>query len=323
MITFGAGIGTGFWIGMGAALRNGGPFGIVFAYFIESLIVYIMFIQVGEMTTYQPIHGGFINQIRLYVDDATAFAQGISFAFNWMVCLAAELTAGISVLKMWDTEGVVTTAEYIIIFFVIYVLCNLWPVKAYGYIEYVQSFVKIISMAGVTLFMFVSTCGGLPKSNGAIGYKYWKNPGWIRNGIKGIILALSQAGFAFGGGEHIAVVAGEVKHPRRFIPRCTQPIFWRFCIFFIGNSWLITMNVPYDDDMLNNNHGSLASPYIITMKRGGVKFLPHLLNALILLAVISCGNSSVYIASRSLVACSDIKLIHPIFGWKDRAGRPW
>ncbi|GME79537.1 unnamed protein product [Ambrosiozyma monospora] len=186
MITFGAGIGTGFWIGMGSALRNGGPFGIVFAYFIESLIVYIMFIQVGEMTTYQPIHGGFINQIRLYVDDATAFAQGVSFAFNWMVCLAAELTAGISVLKMWDTEGVVSTAEYIVIFFVIYVVCNIWPVKAYGYIEYVQSFFKIVSMAGATLFMFISTCGGLPNSDGPIGYKYWKNPGWIRNGIKDV-----------------------------------------------------------------------------------------------------------------------------------------
>lgn len=322
MITFGAGIGTGFWVGMGSALREGGPFGIVFAYTIEAYIVYVMFIQTGEMTAYQPIHGGFINQNLLYLDEALSFAQGLNFAFNWMVVLAAELTAGISIIRFWDTKEIVTTAEWIVIFGFIYAIANIWPVKAYGYIEYVQSFIKIVAMAGTTLFMLVATCGGLPKG-GPIGYKYWKNPGWDRNGIQGICLALSQAGFSFGGGEHIAVVAGEVKEPRKFIPRCVNPIFWRLCVFFIGNSWLITMNVPYDDARLNNASGSLTSPYIITMLNGGVKVLPHILNALILLSVISCGNSSVYIGSRSLVACADLNLIHPVFGKKDKKGRPW
>ncbi|KAG0681502.1 hypothetical protein C6P42_004101 [Pichia californica] len=322
MITFGAGIGTGFWVGMGSALREGGPFGIVFAYTIEAYIVYVMFIQTGEMTAYQPIHGGFINQNLLYLDGALSFAQGINFAFNWMVVLAAELTAGINIIRFWDTEHIVSTAEWIVIFGFIYAISNIWPVKAYGYIEYVQSFIKIVAMAGVTLFMLVATCGGLPKG-GPIGYKYWKTPGWDRNGIQGICLALSQAGFSFGGGEHIAVVAGEVKNPRKFIPRCVNPIFWRLCVFFIGNAWLITMNVPYDDHYLNNASGSLTSPYIITMLNGGVKVLPHILNALILLSVISCGNSSVYIGSRSLVACADLNLIHPIFGKKDKSGRPW
>ncbi|KAG7878662.1 hypothetical protein KL938_003805 [Ogataea parapolymorpha] len=321
MITFGAGIGTGFWVGMGSALRQGGPFGIVFAYTINAYIVYVMFIQTGEMTAYQPIHGGFINQTDMYLDKAICFAQGINFAFNWMVVLAAELTAGISILRYWDTNGRVTTAEYIAIFAAIYIAGNVWPIRAYGYIEYVQSFIKIVAMAGITLFMFIGTCGGLPNT-GPIGYKFWKNPGWIRNGIQGIVLAFSQSGFSFGGGEHIAIVAGEVKNPRTFIPRCTQPIFWRLCVFFIGNAWLITMNVPYDDETLNNASGSLASPYIIAMKRGGVKILPDILNALILLSVISCGNSSVYIGSRSLVACADLKVIHPVFGKKDSKGRP-
>ncbi|KAG7712896.1 hypothetical protein KL950_000767 [Ogataea haglerorum] len=321
MITFGAGIGTGFWVGMGSALRQGGPFGIVFAYTINAYIVYVMFIQTGEMTAYQPIHGGFINQIDMYLDKAICFAQGINFAFNWMIVLAAELTAGISILRYWDTNGRVTTAEYICMFAAVYIAGNVWPIRAYGYIEYVQSFIKIIAMAGITLFMFIGTCGGLPNT-GPIGYKFWKNPGWIRNGIQGVVLAFSQSGFAFGGGEHIAIVAGEVKNPRTFIPRCTKPIFWRLCVFFVGNAWLITMNVPYNDETLNNASGSLASPYIIAMKRGGVKVLPDILNALILLSVISCGNSSVYIGSRSLVACADLKVIHPVFGKKDSKGRP-
>lgn len=322
MITFGAGIGAGFWVGMGTALKNGGPFGIVFGYAIVTFIVWVMFIQVGEMTACQPIHGGFINQDLLYMDGAWAFATGINFVINWMTVLAYELTGAISICQYWDTNGALTTAEYIVIFGVIYGVCNIWPVKAYGYIEYCQSFIKVLSMAGITIFMLVATCGGLPDT-GPIGFKFWKNPGWVRNGIKGIIYAISQASGSFGGGEHIAVVAGEVKHPRKFIPRCTKPIFWRMAIFFMGNSWLITMNVPFDDENLNNASGTLTSPYVITMMRGGVKILPDILNVIILLSVISCGNTSIYICSRSLVGLSDLKLIHPIFGKKDKKGRPW
>lgn len=96
-----------------------------------------------------------------------------------------------------------------------------------------------------------------------------------------------------------------------------QPYSLETWCFFIGNSWLITINVPYDDHLLNNASGCLTSLYIITMLNGGVKVLPHILKALILLSVISCGNSSAYIESRSLVACADLKLVHSFFGKKD------
>jgi amino acid permease len=39
--------------------------------------------------------------------------------------------------------------------------------------------------------------------------------------------------------------------------------------------------------------------------------------------VISCGITSVYVASRSLTAMADMNIIHPFFGKKDDQGRPW
>lgn len=322
MITFGAGIGNGFWIGTGTSLKHGGPFGIVFAYFIISSLVGVMYIHIGEMTAFQPIQGGFIRQEMMYLDKAWAFAQGLIFSFDWMICLTSEITAAISLCRYWDTEHLISPAEYILMSTCIYILGNMWPVKAYGHIEYVMSFVKLFAMVGTTIFMLVGTCGGLPNM-GPIGFKYWKHPGWLNNGFKGIVSSLAQAASAFGGGEHIAVVAGEVKHPRKFIPRCTQPIFWRMFVLFVGNSWLITMNVPFNDITLNNASGTLSSPFIITMVNGGVKILPDILNGVILLSVISCGNAAVYIASRCLVGLADKKLIHPVFAKKDKSGRPY
>lgn len=124
-------------------------------------------------------------------------------------------------------------------------------------------------------------------------------------------------------GEHIAIIAGEAMNPRKTIKGTIKPVFWRMFSFFILNIWLLGMCVPADDKDLINGAGTLGSPFVIAIKRANVMWLAHIINGFILLTVLSCGITSVYIASRSLTALSDIKLIHPVFGKKDKKGRPF
>ena len=83
------------------------------------------------------------------------------------------------------------------------------------------------------------------------------------------------------------------------------------------------MCVPYDDENLINASGTLGSPFVIAIERANVMWLAHIINGFIFLTVISCGITSAYVASRSLTALSDLKLIHPFFGRKDVKGRPY
>lgn len=92
--------------------------------------------------------------------------------------------------------------------------------------------------------------------------------------------------------------------------------------FFVVNIWLVGMCVPSDDPNLNAE-GTLGSPFVIAIKRAEVYGLAHAINGFIFLSVISCGITSVYVASRSLTAMADMKIIHPFFGWKDKQGRPY
>jgi amino acid transporter len=118
MMTFGAGIGTGLWVGTGQALKFGlsartreacmyrlanhqplsrswrscghlyhhgvsiPPWlGWCFADDTPRFIVYAQYSSIGEMITYKPVHGGFIRQCAEYVDPAFGFAIGINFWF--------------------------------------------------------------------------------------------------------------------------------------------------------------------------------------------------------------------------------------------------
>ncbi|OGE53487.1 hypothetical protein PENARI_c007G10449 [Penicillium arizonense] len=322
MMTFGAGIGTGLWVGTGQALYYAGPAGTAVTYTITAMIVYAQYSSVGEMTTYKPIHGGFIRQCAEYVDPAFGFAIGVNFWFAWVMIIPAEITAAISVLKYWPETDVIPLAAYITIFLVVIAAANMFHVRVYGYIEYYMSFIKCLAIVLMIFFMFIMTSGGIAATNGPIEFRYWKNPGAFNNGIKGIAKAFVQAAFSFGGGEHIAVIAGEVADPRRTIKKTVRPIFWRMFTFFVVNIWLVGMCIPSNDPLLSKS-GTLGSPFVIAIKRADVYGLAHAINGFIFLSVISCGITSAYIASRSLTALADLNIVHPFFGRKDKQGRPY
>ncbi|RDW68987.1 uncharacterized protein DSM5745_08747 [Aspergillus mulundensis] len=323
MMTFGAGIGTGLWVGTGQALHYAGPAGLAVTYTLTAMIVYAQYSSIGEMTTYLPLHGGFIRQCAEFVDPAFGFAIGINFWFAWVMIIPAEITAAVSVLQFWPSTNAIPLAAYITIFLVAMGLANVFHVKIYGYIEYYMSFIKCAAVVLMIFFLFIMTSGGIPATHGPIIFTYWKNPGAFNNGIKGIAKSFVQAAFSFGGGEHIAVIAGEVASPRSTIRKTVRPVFWRMFTFFVLNIWLVGMCVPYDDPDLVNGSGTLGSPFVIALKRADVWGLAHAINGFIFLSVISCGITSVYVASRSLTALSDLGIIHGAFGRKDAAGRPW
>lgn len=139
---------------------------------------------------------------------------------------------------------------------------------------------------------FPKTSGGIPATNGPIEFTYWRNPGAFNNGLKGICKAFIQAGFSFGGGEHIAVIAGETASPRKTVKATIKPLFWRMSTFFVLNIWLVGMVTPSNDARLANESGTLASPFVIAIERAGLMWLAHLLNAFIFVTVMSCGITS-------------------------------
>lgn len=84
--------------------------------------------------------------------------------------------------------------------------------------------------------------------------------------------------------------------------------------------------MPWDDPRLLNgstgNSGIETSPFVIAIKNAGVGGLPSVFNAVILIAVLSVGNASVYGSSRTLAALADNGQAPKILGYIDREGRP-
>lgn len=68
-------------------------------------------------------------------------------------------------------------------------------------------------------------------------------------------------------------------------------------MFFIG------ILIPYTDDrLLNKGSKTASSPLTIALTDAGILPAAHLINGLIVVSVIFAGNSSLYVASRTILA---------------------
>lgn len=82
--------------------------------------------------------------------------------------------------------------------------------------------------------------------------------------------------------------------------------------------------MPYDDSrLLGDSSKTASSPLTIALADAGILPAAHLINALIVISVISAGNSSLYVASRTLLYMSRNGKAPKFIGAANKAGVPW
>ncbi|KAK2736772.1 hypothetical protein FQN57_000544 [Myotisia sp. PD_48] len=305
-------IGTGLFVGSGQVLSLAGPLSAFLAYLITGGNLYAVITSMGEMGTWLPLPGAVPVYAARYVDPALGFTLGWNYWYQFAIGVPIEISASVLILGYWPNP--VPTGVWITIFFVALVLLNCLPVKFYGETEFIFGAIKLTTIVGLIILMFSIMLGGSP-SGDRIGFRYWKNPGpmneYLKTGDLGRFLAFwkvfIQATFSYGGSEMVVIAAGETEHPRRNIPKAVRRVFWRILLFYVLAIFLVGMCVSSKDKRLLNALDSRApgvgtSPFVIAIANGGIKVLPHILNAVVLSSAFSAGNSFFYASTRVLYA---------------------
>jgi amino acid transporter len=87
---------------------------------------------------------------------------------------------------------------------------------------------------------------------------------------------------------------------------------------------IIGLLVPYNspDLIARDDVESKISPFIIAIKSAGIEGLDSVMNVVIMIAVLSVANSSMYGATRTMAALAEQGQAPKILGYIDREGRP-
>ncbi|CAK7209757.1 histidine permease [Sporothrix bragantina] len=322
MIAIGGSIGTGLFVASGKALSQGGPASVLLAYGFIGIMLYCTVHALGELAVVFPVAGSFSAFSTRFLDPSWGFAMGWNYALQWLVVLPLEIIAASMTVTYWSPH--INKAIFVTIFLLIIISINLFGVKGYGEAEFVFAIVKVTAIVGFILLGIVINIGGTP-TEGYIGVKYWHDPGAFNHGFKGLCSVLVTAAFAFAGTELVGLAAAETQNPRKSLPTAIKQVFWRITLFYVVALVLVGLLVPYDNPRLpgtKNIADATASPFVIAIESAGIQVLPSVMNTVILVAVVSVGNSSVFGSSRTLAALADQGQAPRILSYIDRRGRP-
>lgn len=310
LLGIGATIGSGLFVSIGQALATGGPLNLLLGFMVWTLPILCITLSTAEMVSYLPIASPFVRLAGRCCDEALEIMTAWNF---WFLCCAQipfEVTQVNAIIHFWrDDYPVVIT---LIVQVVLYFLINIFDVGFYGEVEFWMSLGKIVLATGLILFTFITMLGGNPQHD-TFGFRYWKHPGPMNTydhtgslgRFQGFLTCLIRACFTFAGPEYVSTVASETINPRKVLPSAFKQVFFRLLFFFIGGALAVGILVAYDDVKLNHtlgasNPGESGSPYIIAMQNMHIDVLPDIVNALLVTAAFSAGNSYTYCSSRTL-----------------------
>src|SRR5271168_4074145 len=329
MIAIGGAIGTGLFFASGGAIAQAGPGGAMLAYAVMGLAVFCMMQSLGEMATQLPIPGSFEAYAERFIDPSLAFAVGWNYWFSWAITLAAELVAGALIVQFWFPHS--NSTLWAMGFFSVLLALNLLSVKAYAEAEYWFAGIKV-----VTVIIFLAVGGlmiaGMLGDHNA-GFQNWtlsdpktgtRAP--FVGGLTSVLTVFLVAGFSFQGTEGVGLAAAEATNPSKNVPKAIRTVFWRILLFYIGSIFVVGTLISYTDpNLLHGDEAHIAfSPFTMVFQqlpRFGY-YASNLMNAVILSSVLSCGNSSMYVASRMLYAMAHSRKAPGIFGIVNRRGVP-
>jgi len=290
MIAIGGVIGAGLFVGSGVVIKDAGP-GAFLSYLLTGVMIVMVMRMLGEMATANPSTGSFADYARKAMGGWAGFSVGWLYWYFWVIVVGFEAVAGAKVITYWLPGLPLWVLSLVLM--VLMTATNLFSVKSFGEFEFWFAGIKV---GAIVLFLVIGGAFalGLWPGKSADFSNLVSNGGFFPNGVGAIFSAIVVVIFSMVGAEIATIAAAESEDPERAITKATRSVILRIMVFYVGAAFLLAVIVPWDENQ------SGASPFVLAFGKMGIPFADHLMNAVVLTAVLSCLNSGLYTASRML-----------------------
>ncbi|KAF2197351.1 hypothetical protein GQ43DRAFT_424772 [Delitschia confertaspora ATCC 74209] len=321
MIALGSSIGMGLWLGAGSSLAVGGPAAVFLGYLLAGSLIWSVSQSIAEMAVVYPLPSAFTQWTGKFVCPSASFALGWAYWFAYVIGIANEMAAIVTVLRFWTDK--LPIAAWITIFLIVVIVINISIVSVIAEMEVIASTIKFGWIFVVIISLIVTSAGGGPDHE-TVGFRYWKEEPFI-NGFKGFLAVMPTCLFAMASSENCALVAAETANPRKSVPRAMGSVWMRLSLFYILGAFVVTINVnPKNPNLFGAaGGGTNTSPFVIAYRQSGLDPLAHMMNAVIFISVFSSGSIAGYAGSRILMGLANLGLAPVAFKKADQIGRPW
>jgi GABA permease len=291
MIAIGGVIGAGLFVGSGIVIGRTGP-GAFLSYALCGVLIVMVMRMLGEMAVANPSTGSFSDYARNALGGWAGFSVAWLYWYFWVVVVGFEAVAGAQVIRFWFPDIELWVMSLILM--VLMTATNLFSVSSFGEFEYWFASIKVVAIIAFLVLGSLYVAGIIGDGEPFDFSNLYEHGGFLPNGLGAIFAGIVIVVFSMVGAEIVTIAAAESKDPARSIAQATNSVIVRIAVFFVGSAFLLAVILPWNSENL------AASPFVSAFEVIGIPGADHLMNAVVLTAVLSCLNSGLYTASRML-----------------------
>jgi GABA permease len=296
MISLGGIIGAGLFVGTGPILNQAGP-ATILTYLFTGCILILIMRMLGEMAVALPTVGSFSDYSRMALGNWAGFSIGWLYWYFWAIVVGFEATVAAGILGQY-----VNVAPWLISLILVLALTatNLYSVGSYGEFEFWFAGIKVTAIVIFIVLGALFVIGLWPGGGGGMGLSnLYDQGGFFPNGGLVMFSGIVTVIFAFVGAEIVTIAASESNEPSRNVARATNAVIYRVLLFYVISVFFVAAIVPWDTTFAED---VIKSPFTLAFERMGIPGAGTLMNFVVLTAVLSVLNSSLYTTSRMLFA---------------------
>jgi GABA permease len=289
MIAIGGVIGAGLFVGSGVVIADTGP-GSFITYALAGVLIIMVMRMLAEMAVANPSTGSFADYARSALGDWAGFSVGWLYWYFWVIVVGFEAIAGAKIIQYWIDVPLWISA---LILMVLMTATNLFSVSSFGEFEFWFAGIKV---AAIIVFIGLGSLYvvGLWPHKSMDFSNLWAHGGFFPHGVTAISVGVVTVIFSMVGAEIATIAAAESSDPERAVAKAANSVILRIAVFFVGSAFLLVTILPWNDEHVS------ASPFVAAFSQMGIPYANHIMNAVVLTAVLSCLNSGMYTASRML-----------------------
>jgi L-asparagine transporter-like permease len=292
MITIGGIIGAGLFVGSSASIATTGP-AIILSYALAGAVMIIVMRMLSEMAVAFPEIGAFTEFSREGLGNWAGFTSGWLYWLNWAIIAAIEAIAGARIIHDWLPAFPIWVIGWTLLAAMTAV--NLLSTRSYGEFEFWFASLKV---AAIIVFIVLGLAFVLGHSPLAQVANLYSHRGFSPFGPAAVFSGVVSVIFALCGAEIATIAAAESPDPARTVARMTGSVSLRILLFYVISITLIVMIVPWTQIHPGD------SPFATALTAMRIPAAAFGMKLIVLTAVLSCLNSSIYVTSRVLFTLS-------------------
>jgi GABA permease len=294
MIAIGGIIGAGLFVGSSTSINAVGP-AVIVSYAAAGLVILLVMRMLSEMASLYPGAGSFTELVRIGLGHRAGFVCGWLYWYFWVVVVAIEAIAGAVIVATWVPLPVWLIGTLLL---AAMTGVNLLSTRSFGEFEFWFALLKVVAILAFILVagLWVS---GITSPAGPTFENLFVNGGFAPHGWVAIIGGITSVIFALCGAEIATIAAAESREPARTIARITGSVALRILLFYLGSVTLIVCVMPWTEIIPGQ------SPFAAALAHIGIPAAATVMNLVVLVAVLSCLNSGLYVTSRVLFTLSE------------------